>query len=84
MNTAALNAAWVRQAQLDAERGVLECRVCKAKHRLDETVTLWMNGTLLFAICGECRQTHDVVMRPTERGVEIRARAHAPLIVGAR
>ena len=84
MNAATLNAAWVRQAQLDADRGVVECRVCKAKGALDDTVTLWMNGTLLFAVCGPCRQAHDIVMRPTERGVEIGARARSPLIVGAR
>jgi hypothetical protein len=84
VNASALQAAWVRQAQLDADRGVVECRVCKMKGRLDETVTLWMNGALLFAVCSDCRQAHDIVMRPTERGVEIRARLPTPLVVGPR
>jgi hypothetical protein len=84
VNVPALNAAWVRQAQLDADRGVIECRVCKGKHALGDTVTLWMNGTLLFAVCAGCREAHDIVMRPTERGIEIRARARTPLLVGSR
>jgi hypothetical protein len=84
MNAAEMNAAWARQAQLDADRGVIECRVCKGKHRLDDTVTLWMNGTLLFAVCGRCREVHDIVMRPTERGIEIGARSRSPLILGPR
>jgi hypothetical protein len=77
-----LQAAWLAQVQLDADRGVVECRVCKAKNALEHTVTLWMNGTLLFAVCRRCRERSDIVMRPTERGIEIRAKARAPLIVG--
>jgi hypothetical protein len=84
VNTPDLNAAWVRQAQLDADRGVIECRVCKAKHGIGDTITLWVNGTLLFAVCARCRGAHDIVMRPTERGIEIAARARSPLLVGRR
>jgi len=81
---AELNAAWVRQAQLDADRGLVDCRVCKAKGDLARAVTLWINGTLLFAVCEPCRAEHEIVMRPTERGIEITARTRAPLIVGSR
>jgi hypothetical protein len=81
---AELNAAWVRQAQLDADRGLVECRVCKAKGDLARAVTLWINGALLFAVCEACRAEHEIVMRPTERGIEIKARTRAPLVVGPR
>ena len=84
MTPAELNAAWVRQAQLDADRGLVECRVCKTKWDLAHAVTLWINGALLFAVCEACRAAHEIVMRPTERGIEIKARTRATLIVGSR
>ncbi len=79
---AELQRAWVNQAQADADRDVLECRMCKQKGPLEEAITLWRNGILLFAVCERCAGRHEVVMRPTERGIEIRARATTPLIVG--
>jgi hypothetical protein len=84
MNPEALNHAWVTQAQRDAERGVIECRVCRQKRGLDDTITLWRNGLLVLAVCHRCTDANDIVMRPTERGIEVRARARTPLIVGAR
>ena len=82
MNERELNAAWVKQAQVDAERGVIECRVCHQKRSLADTVTLWRNGTLVFATCDSCSYAHDILIRPTERGLEIRVHARRPLIVG--
>ncbi len=80
---AELQRAWVNQAQADADRGVLECRMCRAKGPLEEAITLWRNGTLVFAVCPRCASRHEVVMRPAERGIEIRARVVGPLIVGS-
>ena len=73
--------AWVRQAQLDAERGVIACRMCQRHAGLDETTTLWRNGQLVFALCDRCSASHDVVFSPTGAGVEVRARRRAPLVV---
>jgi hypothetical protein len=81
MNEAELNAAWVKQAQLDADRGVIECRVCRAKASLADTITLWRNGALVFAACHPCTSTHDILMRPTARGLEVRAYRRYPLVV---
>jgi hypothetical protein len=39
--------AWVQQAQLDAERGVIVCRMCQRHAGVDETTTLWRNGQLV-------------------------------------
>ena len=50
--------------------------------RLDETTTLWRNGHLVFALCDRCAGAHDVLMRPTPDGIEVRARSRTPLIVG--
>ena len=77
-----LQRAWARQAQLDAERGVIECRMCRRRSGLDEAVTLWRNGVLVFAVCDRCAATHDILMRPSEAGIEVRARKRAPIIVG--
>ena len=81
MDADALQRAWVAQAQADAERGVLECRMCRHHGSLDEALTLWRNGVLLFAVCERCARSHDVLIRPTDGGVEIRGRSRTPLMV---
>ncbi len=77
-----LQRAWVQQAQVDAERGVIACRLCKRHAELDESTTLWRNGLLVFALCDRCAQANDVRFTPTETGVEVRAKRRGPLIVG--
>ena len=77
-----LQRAWARQAQLDAERGVIECRMCKRRSGLDEALTLWRNGVLIFAVCDRCSCSHDVLLTPTDAGVEVRARRQRPLVIG--
>jgi hypothetical protein len=81
MDTDSLQRAWVAQAQADAERGVLECRMCRRHGRLDEALTLWRNGVLVFAVCERCARSHDVLIRPTDAGIEVRGRTRGPLIV---
>lgn len=76
-----LHHAWFKQAQVDAERGVIECRMCHDRRGLDETITLWRNGVLVFALCDRCSANHDVLMRHTDKGIDIRARSRAPIIV---
>lgn len=82
MQPAELSETWVRQAQLDAERGVIECRVCRRFCGLDRTLTVWRNGTLVFAVCDACCARHDVLVRPTDGGIEIRARNRSPIVLG--
>ncbi|MCY1036184.1 hypothetical protein OV207_32415 [Corallococcus sp. BB11-1] len=74
-----LQRAWVLQAQADAERGVLECRMCRRRGPLEETTTLWRNGFLVFALCDRCTASHDVVFSPTAAGVELRAKRRSPV-----
>lgn len=81
MSPEEMQRAWVQQAQLDAERGVISCRVCKEYTGLDRAITLWRNGALVFAVCDGCVNGHDILMQPKPEGIEIRARARAPLIV---
>ena len=76
-----LQRVWLRQAQLDAERGVIQCRMCRRHAGLDETTTLWRNGLLVFALCDRCSATHEVVFAPSAAGVEVRARSMGPLIL---
>lgn len=82
MDPAELSRAWVRQAQLDAERGVIACRRCTRHAGLDAATTLWRDGQLVFALCDRCAASHDVLMRQTAEGVEVRARARMPILVG--
>ena len=77
-----LGRAWARQAQLDAERSVIECRMCRRCAGLDEALTLWRNGALVFAVCDRCSTSHDVLLTPTEAGVEVRARSRRPVVIG--
>ena len=81
LNHRALSRAWVKQAQLDAERGVVYCRKCRHSVSADEAVTLWRGSTLAFALCDDCAAGNDVFMRPTEKGFEVRALPRMPLIV---
>jgi len=77
-----LQRVWVQQAQADAERGVIECRMCRKHASLDEATTLWRNGILVFALCDRCAASHDVVFSPSETGVEVRARRRGPILIG--
>lgn len=81
MSSNGLNHAWVQQAQRDAERGVIECRICRQPVGLDNTITLWRNGLLVFAICDCCATRHDILMQPVEAGLEVRARPRSPLVI---
>ncbi len=81
MERDALQRAWVAQAQADADRGVIECRMCKRTSSLDEAITLWRNGFLVFAVCDRCSAKHDVVIRPTGAGIEVRGVSRGPLVV---
>lgn len=83
MDAEGAHRAWAVQAQADAERGVLECRMCRARGPLDEALSVWRNGVLVFAVCARCCASHEVVLRPTDRGTEVRGRRVGPLIVGA-
>lgn len=76
-----LHRAWLQQAQLDADRGVIECRLCRRRAGLEATTTLWRNGLLVFALCDACAGSNDIVFRPTDAGVEVRARRRGPLVV---
>ena len=82
MTSDELQRAWVQQAQLDAERGVIECRMCRGRAGLDEALTLWRNGVLVIAVCDRCSSSHDVLLTPTAAGVEVRARRRRPLVLG--
>lgn len=81
MNEDPMQRAWLKQAQLDAARGVVACRMCKALHDLEETTTLWRNGVLVFAVCDRCAQRHDIVMSAVEAGIEVRARERGPIVL---
>ncbi len=84
MHAEDLGDIWARQAQLDAERGVIECRMCRRRADLDQALTLWRNGVLVFAVCDRCTGGHDILLRPTKVGIEVRARRRSPIIVGDR
>jgi hypothetical protein len=81
MDSDALHRAWVAQAQADADRGVIECRICKRHSQLDETITLWRNGFLVFAVCDRCCGCHDIAIRPTDAGIEVRGVNRGPLVI---
>lgn len=81
MTPSDMQAAWLREVEADAERGVIQCRICRAKAPLDAAVTLWRDGRLVFAVCDVCARSHDVLMTPVERGIEVRARARTPLVI---
>lgn len=81
MNAETLQRAWVAQAQADADRGVISCRMCGRHAPLDQAITLWRNGVLVFAVCDRCAESHDIVIRPTDAGIEVRGRNRGALVI---
>lgn len=81
MQSESLQRAWVAQAHADADRGVIECRICKRHSPLDEAITLWRNGFLVFAVCDKCTGCHDILIRPTGAGIEVRGASRGPLVI---
>jgi hypothetical protein len=71
----------VEQACADADRGVLECRMCRRRGPLEEALSVWRNGILVFAVCDRCSRSNDVSIQATKAGIEVRGRARGPLIV---
>ena len=62
--------------------------VCQGTNRrtdthsaLDEAITLWRNGFLVFAVCDKCTGCHDIVIRPTGAGIEVRGASRGPLVI---
>ena len=68
MTPDALSRAWAKQAQLDAERGVIACRMCRREAGLDETTSMWRNGQLVFALCDRCAGAHQFILANEELG----------------
>lgn len=63
---------WAHVAQIEAEQGILTCRVCKQQGPVEEAITIWRNGAVLYGICDRCLQTSIFHIEPTARGVEVR------------
>lgn len=83
MDRAALSRAWAAQAQALAERGLVECRMCSRQEDLAGALQLWRNGVLVYAICERCAGSHDILITPTERGTEVRAKRRHPYVLSA-
>lgn len=74
--------AWARRAADTVEAsGTIACRMCGRDALIDETVTLWRNGALVFAICDHCAAQHEIVMKPVQDGTEVRASRVGPLVI---
>jgi hypothetical protein len=82
VNADEVQRSWVALVQAEAERGIVTCRMCRRPAGLDEALTVWRNGCLVFAVCDRCSATNDVLLRATNRGLEVRGVARSPLVVG--
>lgn len=74
--------AWADEAQREAERDELTCRVCKRTGPIDKAITIWRDGRILYGICDACIATSEFLITPTERGIEIRGRRRRAALVG--
>ena len=75
-----LQQAWSRQATLDAEHGLIQCRICGQRSELAHATTLWRDQARLFAVCDRCAASHEVFVRTSKRGIQVRGRRVAPLV----
>ena len=74
--------AWAENAQREADLGKLTCRACRKIGSLDEAITIWRNGILVYGIGDCCLAKSEFLIRPTELGIEIKGRSTSPIIVG--
>jgi hypothetical protein len=81
MDKADLSRAWAAQAQALAEQGIVECRMCRRREDLEGALQIWRNGALVYAICERCTLSHDILITPTERGTEVRAKRRRPYVL---
>lgn len=75
---------WAALAQAEAERGVLTCRVCKRQGPIEDAITIWRNGSVLYGICNACCSDNLFLITPTERGIEVRGKSRTPLVISTR
>lgn len=73
---------WAEQAQREAGVDLLTCRVCKETGPINEAITIWRDGRILYGICDECLHVSEFLITPTERGIEVRGKSRGPIIVG--
>jgi len=83
MDRVQLSRAWSAQAQALAERGLVECRMCRRHEDLAGALQLWRNGVLVYAICERCAGDHDILITPTECGTEVRAKRRRPYVIAS-
>ena len=73
---------WADQAQREAHQELLSCRVCKQTGPIDEAITIWRDGKIIYGICDHCLAGSEFLITPTEKGIEVRGRSRSPIIVG--
>lgn len=81
MGSDILSRVWAAHAQALAERGVIECRVCRRHEDLAGALQLWRHGELVYALCERCAGSHDLLITPTKRGVEVRGKRRRPYVI---
>lgn len=74
---------WAEQAQREAHQDLLTCRVCKQTGSIDEAITIWRDGKILYGICDNCLAGFEFLITPTERGIEVRGKSRGSIIVGS-
>jgi hypothetical protein len=72
---------WAEQAQHEAEREILTCRACNKSGSIDEGITIWRNGKIVYGIGDCCLHRFDFLISATERGIEIRGKSRGPIVV---
>ena len=75
---------WAEQAQREAEREILTCRVCSRPGPINEGITIWRDGRIVYGIGDCCLHRFEFVITPTERGIEIRGKSRGPIIVNTK
>lgn len=61
-------------ARLEPASGHVDCQVCGCSKSVEAAIVLWREDAVVFAVCHECTREHDIVMRPSGTGVQVRAK----------
>ena len=63
-----------KQPALDADFATITCKTCKRLAKVDDSITVYKGGENVFAVCSRCASWFEIAIRPTDTGVNVRAK----------
>ena len=65
------------------DQGLVECQICKRTGPVQEAFTVGYQNSLVFGACPDCLMQSEVVLRGTDKGIEVTGRSRAGIILSS-